>query len=1333
MRLKSTAVATALVLIWAPAILAAVINVPADQPTIDAAITAAVAGDQIVIADGIYPVSSTLNVTKSLTLTGQSEAGVILQIDTGASWGMYLAADDIIVENMTLDVVTSGPEAGFPIHAAGTTNLPNGFSNLTLQHLTVKGDLTTTPKRRTGVDVHGYNNVVLDDIDARDASWGNGVQVTGCVGVTMSNITTSNNAWGSIAVYVSGPAYLNRGSDNVVIDGNTLALGENSIYQQDESGLFSTNVSVTGYEYQVFNDDFRPDAAGFTFFVDTLGDAQTLALAFVGFESGSSIRRVLDGHYVVGPGMSIQTGVDDAPAGGTVEVLAGTYTEQVVIQTAGLQLVGADRATTTLVSPASLPFTFASTSKTYHPVLVVEGVTGTRIEGLTVDGAGQGNANVSFLGIAYHNGDGELAFCRVTGVRNTPLDGSQHGVALYSLLDDGGSYTIDCHDNLVDDFQKNGTAFNAINGTGLTLTCTGNQVTGVPGLTADNGDPAQNGIQVLGDLVTANLTGNTVTGIGYDNTNATTKWVATSVLLYYGSFTVENNLIGSAQTALYLIEGDAVVRGNDVTVNKVGDSGFGLITADPPRAVAQPFEVEGTGGVQAKKAGVLSILVENNLVQFSGPDNVGTTGIEADSGYLDFLSDGPEDLIVNILGNEVHGFEAGVAFFECTSGCTGGSFVSGDVHQNDLSGNTWGLFTDATSIVVDASCNWWGDLSGPMETTQNPAGLGAAVQGAAVFEPWLDGPGGACNLSTDYVSAGPPPSEINACTNCVEVPVNVSRTDTDAVRGVSVTFRLSPELELCGTPTLSLGAGTMFDGFGPTQEFFLDNGDGTYTFDVAILGLPCGPTVGGELTKIPVTHVAGIVTDTTGQIDIVSVTMRDCANASLSILPGPGTSVDIDVTAPGAVTSLTASQLRSGNDTDGTTKIDLNWTLPADPDLTAIAIYRKGFGQYPEYDDLGGSVPTVPADPATALANGWVLAGNAAPTATTFTDEPATRDFWYYVAFALDECYASAPSNATGGTLNYHLGDVAPAPSGDNAVSTADISALGAAYGTVDGDVNYDAAADVGPTTDFSVNARPTTDNRIQFEDLIVFAINYAQVSRRPTLPVAATNTLEIESPSALSAGETVSVPVRMQGDGSIQGLSLQLRWDDRVLAYRGYSAGDLMARQGPAAPVLSAAPGNVDVALLGVAEQGIAGEGILATLHFEVLEPGDPALDFESIDARNSRNEKIGLDGTVLSGAPSQPVTVRRSELRTNVPNPFNPRTTVRFALAQEGRVQVRVFDLAGRLVETLIDGPMGVGEHSIVWDGIDSGGRSVASGSYVIRLDAPDRSDSRTVTLLK
>jgi hypothetical protein len=103
--------------------------------------------------------------------------------------------------------------------------------------------------------------------------------------------------------------------------------------------------------------------------------------------------------------------------------------------------------------------------------------------------------------------------------------------------------------------------------------------------------------------------------------------------------------------------------------------------------------------------------------------------------------------------------------------------------------------------------------------------------------------------------------------------------------------------------------------------------------------------------------------------------------------------------------------------------------------------------------------------------------------------------------------------------------------------------------------------------------------------------------------------------------------------------------------------------------------------------------------------------------------------DATPVPGA--QPTLYA---LHPCVPNPFNPATTIRFDLPQASPVRVRVYDMAGRLVQTLVDGAvLEAGSHDVMWRGDDASGRHVAAGTYFCRMEAGVFSGTQRMTLVK
>lgn len=124
----------------------------------------------------------------------------------------------------------------------------------------------------------------------------------------------------------------------------------------------------------------------------------------------------------------------------------------------------------------------------------------------------------------------------------------------------------------------------------------------------------------------------------------------------------------------------------------------------------------------------------------------------------------------------------------------------------------------------------------------------------------------------------------------------------------------------------------------------------------------------------------------------------------------------------------------------------------------------------------------------------------------------------------------------------------------------------------------------------------------------------------------------------------------------------------------------------------------------------------IVAAGYFRTL------INLGGADLNEIGGQDVFLAKYATAASPVGPI-VKSAGLAQNVPNPFNPRTTIRYDLPEPGLVRLSIFDVAGRHVRTLVDESRPPGSHEAVWDGRDASGREAGSGTYLARLECGGR----------
>jgi len=83
--------------------------------------------------------------------------------------------------------------------------------------------------------------------------------------------------------------------------------------------------------------------------------------------------------------------------------------------------------------------------------------------------------------------------------------------------------------------------------------------------------------------------------------------------------------------------------------------------------------------------------------------------------------------------------------------------------------------------------------------------------------------------------------------------------------------------------------------------------------------------------------------------------------------------------------------------------------------------------------------------------------------------------------------------------------------------------------------------------------------------------------------------------------------------------------------------------------------------------------------------------------------------------------------------PNPFNPQVELKFGLPKAGNVELSIFNLRGEHIARLAEGPFAAGHHYVIWEGVNSNGRKVASGMYFARLTTQNVVMTQRLVLVK
>ena len=295
----------------------------------------------------------------------------------------------------------------------------------------------------------------------------------------------------------------------------------------------------------------------------------------------------------------------------------------------------------------------------------------------------------------------------------------------------------------------------------------------------------------------------------------------------------------------------------------------------------------------------------------------------------------------------------------------------------------------------------------------------------------------------------------------------------------------------------------------------------------------------------------------------------------------------------------------------------------------------------------------------------------------------------------------------------------------DGRIGFDDFFLLADQFGLTAEDAGFDPAFDLAPNA------------TIDFDDFFVLADHFGRRLASAGKPVplrAGLNgdaRLYLDAPTALpSVGEDFVVAVRWSDLAAVQGYGLQVGYDADKLSFVSVQTDQPLGSSAFAAPQVLADQAGV---LTVVAHGDAVSDGELGLrLVFR------PTTEIEGTTLEITDNQTydnaLGFNRLALPAPVSLQTRPAVFSLADNYPNPFNPATTLQYALPQAADVALTVYNVLGQPVRTLVAERQAAGRYAVEWDATNDQGHRLSSGLYFYRLQAGgDFREVKKMLLLK
>lgn len=296
---------------------------------------------------------------------------------------------------------------------------------------------------------------------------------------------------------------------------------------------------------------------------------------------------------------------------------------------------------------------------------------------------------------------------------------------------------------------------------------------------------------------------------------------------------------------------------------------------------------------------------------------------------------------------------------------------------------------------------------------------------------------------------------------------------------------------------------------------------------------------------------------------------------------------------------------------------------------------------------------------------------------------------------------------------------------GDFLVGFSDFLMFLPTFNKSTGDDNFNAAVDF------------TGEGTVDFTDFLFFTgtfnrqyIRGPSVSTKPTRMIAygvdpTTQLKLVAQHTSSEVGAELEINLIMSEAKDLKGFGVRIAFNPSILQFQGITndGDNLLQTNGRLSELFGTLEHNSEkgeLFIVAAVTSGplVDGHGKVASLRFQLLEerPQNNLMHIAEgllIDG-NLRISTAEHLGAKVSLVPDD------FALERNFPNPFNPETTIRYSVPKQGEVTLRIYNILGQEVATLVNSEHLPGYYTAHWGGQDQSGRTVASGIYLYRMQA-------------